>query len=68
MKRESAAELAATANNVLVNTTLLLNNASPRGEKDQQAAIRQGIVQVIMLVAPFQRVAERVHLTTLTHA
>ena len=66
--RASAAELAATATNVLVISTFWLNYASTRGETDEQAAIRQGIVQVMMLVAPFLRDAERVHLNTLTQA
>jgi AcrR family transcriptional regulator len=66
--RASAAELAATATNILVVSTFWLNYASTRGEKDEQAAIRQGIVQVMMLVAPFLRDAERVHLNTLTQA
>ena len=66
--RASAAELAATATNVLVVSTFWLNYASTRGEKDEQVAIRQGIVQVMMLVAPFLRDAERVHLNTLTQA
>ena len=66
--RASATELAATATNVLVVSTFWLNYASARGEKDEQAAIRQGIVQVMMLVAPFLRDAERVHLNTLTQA
>ena len=66
--RASADELAATATNVLVISTFWLNYAATRGEKDEQAAIRQGIVQVMMLVAPFLRDAERVHLNTLTQA
>ena len=66
--RASAAELAATAANVLVVSTVWVNYASTRGEKDEQVAIRQGIVQVMMLVAPFLRDAERVHLNTLTQA
>ncbi len=66
--RASAAELAGTATNVLVIATFWLNYASARGDKDEQVAIRAGIVQVMMLLAPFLRDAERVHLNTLTQA
>ena len=37
-------------------------------DRDEQVAIRHGIVQVMMLLAPFLREAERVHLNTLTQA
>jgi hypothetical protein len=66
--RASAAELDAAATNVLVIATFWLNYASARGDKDEQQSIRAGIVQVMMLLAPFLRDAERVHLNTLTHA
>ena len=66
--RASANELAATATNVLVIATFWLNYAAARGDRDEQAAIRDGIVQVMMLVAPFLRDAERLHLHTLTAA
>jgi AcrR family transcriptional regulator len=66
--RASAAELASTATNVLVIATFWLNYASARGDKDEQIAIRHGIVQVMMLIAPFLRDAERVHLNTLIQA
>ncbi|TKR33395.1 TetR/AcrR family transcriptional regulator [Luteimonas gilva] len=66
--RASAAELDAAATNILVIATFWLNYASVRGEKDEQAAIRTGIVQVMMLLAPFLRDAERVHLNRLTQA
>ncbi|MDQ3617260.1 MAG: TetR family transcriptional regulator, partial [Pseudomonadota bacterium] len=66
--RASRDELAATATNVLVIATFWLNYASARGDKDEHAAIRDGIVQVMMLLAPFLRDAERVHLNTLTRA
>ncbi|MGH8078158.1 MAG: TetR/AcrR family transcriptional regulator [Lysobacter sp.] len=66
--RASSEELAATATNVLVIATFWLNYASARGDKDEHAAIRAGIVQVMMLLAPFLRDAERVHLNTLIHA
>ena len=66
--RASANELAATATNVLVVATFWLNYAAARGDRDEHAAIRDGIVQVMMLVAPFLRDAERLHLHTLTGA
>jgi AcrR family transcriptional regulator len=66
--RASAAELDAAATNVLVLATFWLNYASARGDKDEHAAIRDGIVQVMMLLAPFLRDAERVHLNKLTLA
>ncbi|WP_368565979.1 TetR/AcrR family transcriptional regulator [Pseudoxanthomonas sp. UTMC 1351] len=66
--RASAAELASTATNILVIATFWLNYASARGDKDEQTAIRHGIVQVMMLIAPFLRDAERVHLNTLIQA
>jgi AcrR family transcriptional regulator len=66
--RASAAELDAAATNILVLATFWLNYAAVRGDKDEQAAIRDGIVQVMMLLAPFLRDAERVHLNTLTRA
>ena len=66
--RASATELDAAATNILVIATFWLNYASVRGEKDEHAAIRDGIVQVMMLLAPFLRDAERVHLNGLTRA
>ena len=66
--RASADELDAAATNILVLSTFWLNYASVRGEKDEQVAIQAGIVQVMMLLAPFLRDAERLHLNTLTRA
>ena len=66
--RASAPELDAAATNVLVISTFWMNYAAARGDKDEQASIRDGIVQVMMLLAPFLRDAERVHLNTLTRA
>jgi len=66
--RASGAEVEATATNILVIATFWLNYASATGERDEQVAIRKGIVQVMMLMAPFLRDAERVHLNTLTQA
>lgn len=66
--RATARELDAAATNVLVIATFWMNYAAARGDKDEQASIRDGIVQVMMLLAPFLRDAERVHLNTLTQA
>jgi AcrR family transcriptional regulator len=66
--RASAAEVEATATNILVVATFWLNYASVRGDRDEHEAIRQGIVQVMMLLSPLLRDAERVHLNTLTQA
>jgi AcrR family transcriptional regulator len=66
--RASAAELDAAATNVLVISTFWMNYAAARGDKDEQRSIRDGIVQVMMLLAPFLRDAERVHLNSLTRA
>lgn len=66
--RGTADELEAASTNVLVLSTFWLNYAAVRGDKDEQQAIRQGIIQVMMLLAPFLRDAERVHLNTLIQA
>ncbi|MEP6633323.1 MAG: TetR/AcrR family transcriptional regulator, partial [Luteimonas sp.] len=66
--RASADELDAAATNILVLATFWLNYSSVRGEKDEQLAIRSGIVQVMMLLAPFLRDAERLHMNTLIRA
>ncbi|QDH70137.1 TetR/AcrR family transcriptional regulator [Marilutibacter alkalisoli] len=66
--RASATEQAAAATNVLLISTFWLNYASIRGDTNEQAAIHYGIVQVMMLIAPFLRDAERVHLHHLVRA
>lgn len=66
--RASATEIDATATNILVLATFWLNYAAVRGDKDEHKAIRLGIVQVMMLLAPFLRDAERLHLNHLTQA
>ncbi|UKE52338.1 TetR/AcrR family transcriptional regulator [Xanthomonas translucens] len=66
--RATAQELGGIATNVLVVATFWLNYAAARGEKDEQLAIRHGIVQVMRLISPFLREAERAHLTTLMQA
>ncbi len=48
--------------------TFWLNYSSVRGDKDEQEAIRLGIVQVMMLVSPFMRDEERLHLNNLSKA
>lgn len=63
--RATPAELSATATNILVIATFWLNYASARGDRNEQVAIREGIVQVMMLLAPFLREGERVHLNGL---
>ncbi|MBZ0086836.1 MAG: TetR/AcrR family transcriptional regulator [Thermomonas sp.] len=66
--RASAAELDAASTNILVIATFWLNYASARGEHDERKSIRDGIVQVMLSIAPFLRDAERLHLNTLTGA
>ena len=66
--RASADEVDAAATNILVIATFWLNYAAARGDKDERTSIRDGIVQVMMLIAPFLRDAERVHLNTLPRA
>ena len=66
--RASAAEVEATATNILVLATFWLNYASVRGDRDEHEAIRRGIVQVMMLLSPLLRDAERLHLNNLSQA
>jgi AcrR family transcriptional regulator len=66
--RASAAEMDALATNILVLATFWLNFGAARGDQDEAKSIRQGIVQVMMLISPFLRDAERVHLNTLSQA
>ena len=66
--RASADEVDAASTNILVIATFWMNYAAARGDKDERASIRDGIVQVMMLIAPFLRDAERLHLNTLTRA
>ncbi|GIX38961.1 MAG: TetR family transcriptional regulator [Silanimonas sp.] len=66
--RASVAEMEALATNILVLATFWLNYAAARGDQDEARSIRQGIVQVMMLISPFLRDAERVHLNTLSQA
>lgn len=66
--RASADEIEAAANNILLVATFWLNFSAVRGERDEDQAIRLGIVQVMMIIAPFLRDAERLHLNTLSQA
>ena len=66
--RASAEEVQALATNLLVIATFWLNYSSVRGERDEHEAIQTGIRQVMMMLAPFLRDAERVHIHTLTSA
>jgi len=66
--RAAPAEIDAAATNLLVLATFWLNYAAIRGDRDERKAIRDGIVQVMMLLSPFLRDAERVHLNQLTRA
>jgi len=66
--RASPAEMDGFSTNLLVLATFWLNYAAAKGDQDEARAIRQGIVQVMMLIAPFLRDAERVHLHTLSQA
>lgn len=68
LMRASADEIHATADNILVIATFWLNFSAVRGERDEQEAIRLGIHQVMMLLAPFLRDAERLHLNQLAGA
>jgi AcrR family transcriptional regulator len=68
VRRASAAEIEAMSTNILVLSTFWLNYASVRGDRDEHEAIRRGIVQVMMLLSPFLRDGERLHLNTLTDA
>ena len=68
MMRASAAEIEGLSTNILVLATFWLNFANISGEKDEQKSIKKGIVQVMMLVSPFLRDSERVHMHTLSAA
>ena len=65
--RASADEVRALAENILLIATFWMNFNAVRGGKAQadEAALQRGIHQVMMLVAPFLRDAERFHLNSL---
>ena len=68
--RASADEIRATADNIVLVATFWLNfDAVRNGRNDGDPIdIGRGIHQVMMLVAPFLRDAERLHLNTLAGA
>jgi AcrR family transcriptional regulator len=68
--RATADEIRATAENVLLVATFWLPYNAVRGAKPDQTQedLTQGIYQVMLLIAPFLRDAERVHLNTLAQA
>lgn len=66
--RASADEIQATSTNILLISTFWLNFSAVRGEQDERESINRGIHQVLMLIAPFLRDAERVHLHHLLSA
>ncbi|HET9484570.1 MAG TPA: TetR/AcrR family transcriptional regulator [Xanthomonadales bacterium] len=68
--RASRAEVEATANNILLVATFWLNFNTVRGASAEKNAedLTQGIYQVMMLISPFLRDAERLHLNTLAQA
>jgi AcrR family transcriptional regulator len=68
--RATPDEVRASAENVLLLTTFWLNfNAVRNSRADpNQDDLTQGIYQVMLLIAPFLRDAERVHLNTLASA
>ena len=68
--RASRAEIEATANNILLVATFWMNFNTVRGGTTEKAAedLTTGIYQVMMLIAPFLRDAERLHLNTLAQA
>lgn len=68
--RASRNEIDATATNVLLVVTFWMSYNSVRGagaERDPRE-LTEGIVQVMMLLAPFLRDAERLHIHTLSQA
>ena len=68
--RATPDEIRASAENVLLLTTFWLNFNAVRNSRvdPSQEDLTQGIYQVMLLIAPFLRDAERVHLNTLAQA
>ena len=68
--RATPDEIRATSENVLLVTTFWLNYNTVRGTRTDanQEDLTHGIYQVMLLIAPFLRDAERVHLNTLAQA
>jgi AcrR family transcriptional regulator len=68
--RATPDEIHATAENVLLIATFWLNYNTVRGARSDasQEDLTHGIYQVMLLIAPFLRDAERMHLNTLAQA
>jgi AcrR family transcriptional regulator len=68
--RATPDEIHATAENVLLVATFWLNYNTVRGARPDasQEDLTHGIYQVMLLIAPFLRDAERLHLNTLAQA
>ena len=68
--RATVDEIRATAENVLLVATFWLNFNTVRGTRPDpsQDDLTHGIYQVMLLIAPFLRDEERVHLNTLAQA
>jgi len=68
--RATQDEIHATAENVLLVATFWLNYHAVRGANPEPAQndLGHGIYQVMLLIAPFLRDAERAHLNTLAQA
>ena len=68
--RATRAEVEATATNVLLVATFWMNFNQVRGAQPERAAedLTRGIYQVMMLLAPFLRDAERLHVHNLAQA
>jgi len=68
--RATPDEIRATAENVLLVATFWLNYNTVRGARGEpsQEDLTHGIYQVMLLIAPFLRDAERLHLNTLAQA
>ncbi len=68
--RATPDEIHATAENVLLVATFWLNYNTVRGARPDasQEDLTHGIYQVMLLIAPFLRDAERAHLNTLAQA
>jgi AcrR family transcriptional regulator len=67
--RASRAEIEATASNVILIATFWLSFNTVRGGTLEKGSedLTQGIFQLMMLIAPFLRDAERLHLNTLAN-
>jgi AcrR family transcriptional regulator len=68
--RATADEIRASAENVLLLTTFWLNFNAVRNSRvdPNEEDLNQGIYQVMLLIAPFLRDAERLHLNNLAQA